>query len=68
MKDQNDNFEGCSRHYSSDGYIWEAKDLHFMGSQRVGHDWVTKLNWTENQNYIKASEHVNILFNKIIFD
>ena len=38
MKDQNDNFEGCSRHYSSDGYIWEAKDLHFMGSQRVGHD------------------------------
>ena len=21
--------------------------LRFMGSQRVGHDWVTKLNWTE---------------------
>ena len=22
--------------------------LRFMGSQRVGHDWVTELNWTEN--------------------
>ena len=21
--------------------------LHFMGSQRVGHDWVTELNWTK---------------------
>ena len=25
------------------GVLW------FMGSQRVGHGWVTKLNWTENQ-------------------
>ena len=24
--------------------LWE---LQFMGSQRVGHDWATKLNWTE---------------------
>ena len=22
--------------------------LHFMGSQRVGHDWATELNWTES--------------------
>ena len=21
--------------------------LRFMGSQRVGHDWATELNWTE---------------------
>ena len=25
----------------------EAWVLRFMGSQRVGHDWVTELNWTE---------------------
>ena len=25
----------------------EACVLQFMGSQRVGHDWVTELNWTE---------------------
>ena len=24
--------------------------LRFMGSQRVGHDWVTELNWTEQYN------------------
>ena len=23
--------------------------LRFMGSQRVGHDWATELNWTLNQ-------------------
>ena len=23
--------------------------LRFMGSQRVGHDWATELNWTESQ-------------------
>ena len=25
----------------------EAGVLQFMGSQRVGHDWVTEMNWTE---------------------
>ena len=35
------------------GRLWklvmerEASVLWFMGSQRVGHDWVTELNWTE---------------------
>ena len=24
--------------------------LQFMGSQRVGHDWVTEMNWTEHAN------------------
>ena len=32
-----------------------AGELRFMGSQRVGHDWVTELNWTyaanRNNNY-----------------
>ena len=26
--------------------------LRFMGLQRVGHDWVTELNWTELKNYL----------------
>ena len=29
----------------------EAGVLQFMGSQRVGHDWVTELNWTEHRTY-----------------
>ena len=34
------------------GVLW------FMGSQRVRHDWVTELNWTEllwNKNFLKTS-------------
>ena len=29
--------------------VWTGRPgmLRFMGSQRVGHDWVTELNWTE---------------------
>ena len=39
--------------YMGLGGLWElvmdreAGVLQFMGSQRVGHDWVTELNWTE---------------------
>ena len=29
------------------GVLW------FMGSQRVGHDWATKLNWTERRRFSK---------------
>ena len=29
--------------------------LRFMGSQRVGHDWVTELNWTDCKNYCKIT-------------
>ena len=31
--------------------------LRFMGSQRVGHDWATELNWRENQNWIEWFLH-----------
>ena len=31
----------------SSGSWWWAGRLRFMGSQRVGHDWATELNWTE---------------------
>ena len=36
--------------------------LQFMGLQRVGHDWVTELNWTELNHYIVAQLRV---FNSI---
>jgi len=29
--------------------------LRFMGSQRVGHDWVTELNWTDSCDYRKLN-------------
>ena len=29
--------------------------LRFMGSQRVGHDWATELNWTEHLSYSNSS-------------
>ena len=28
-------------------YLWRPGVLQFMGLQRVGHDWVTELNWTD---------------------
>ena len=44
-------------HHWLDGFVWVNSGswwwtgrpgvLHFMGSQRVGRDWVTELNWTE---------------------
>ena len=35
---------GCWWWTGRPGMLW------FMGSQRVGHNWVTELNWTENQD------------------
>ena len=56
----------------------EAGMLRFMGSQRVGHDWATELNWTElNHNARTHSKHfvyswmisewININFNSFSF-
>ena len=35
---------------NSGSWWWTGRPgvLRFMGSQRVGHDWATELNWTEN--------------------
>ena len=38
-------------------YLLSAGVLQFMGSQRVGHDWATELNWTE---WIKTSCQVSV--------
>ena len=35
---------------NSGSWWWTGRPvLRFMGSQRVGHDWVTELNWTDSQ-------------------
>jgi len=38
---------------NSGRWLWtgEAGVLRFMGSKRVGHDWATELNWTEQHNW-----------------
>ena len=40
---------------------WRPGMLWFMGSQRVGHNWVTELNWTEMNRGTVASSHYWLL-------
>ena len=43
--------------------------LRFMGSQRVGHDWVTELNWAEAEDIIKRwQEYTGELYKKDLHD
>ena len=41
--------DGCWVWVNSGNWWWTGRPgvLWFMGSQRVGHNWVTELNWTE---------------------
>ena len=59
---------------NSGSWWWTGRPgvLRFMGSQRVGHDWVTELNWTEgryefdfisNWQFSKVIVAVRSLFN-----
>ena len=40
---------------NSGSWWWTGRPgmLWFMGSQRVGHDWVTELNWTDSEIFLK---------------
>ena len=42
---------------NSGSWWWTGRPgvLRFMGSQRVGHDWVTELNWTDHRTWKKKS-------------
>ena len=52
---------------NSGSWWWKGRPgvLQSMGSQRVGHDWVTELNWTETINvlnhYVKWSESHSVV-------
>ena len=43
---------------NSGSWWWTGRPgvLRFIGSQRVGHDWVTELNWTELKNIFSGSQ------------
>ena len=49
---------------NSGSWWWTGRPgvLRFMGSQRVGHDWVTKLNWTWFSENYKVQLTVNLVF------
>ena len=42
---------------NSGSWWWTGRPggLRFMGPQRVGHDWVTELNWTEQQRHLPSA-------------
>ena len=44
---------------NSRSWWWTGRPgvLRFMGSQRVGHDWATELNWTELKGVSSATQH-----------
>ena len=43
---------------NSRSWWWTGRPgmLRFMGSQRVGHDWVTELNWTDAKNWLLGKD------------
>ena len=47
---------------NSGSWWWTGRSgvLRFMGSQRVGHDWATELNWIEEINSKQCSDDVFI--------
>ena len=47
-------------------WTWKPGVLQFMGSQRVGHDWVTKLNWTQQSLYSEF-DFVSIIMRLVTF-
>ena len=49
---------------NSGGWWWTGRPgvLWFMGSQRVGHDWATELNWTEVGHTFSPKEQVSFSF------
>ena len=49
---------------NSRSWWWTGRSgvLQFMGLQRVGHDWLTELNWTELMYNIKLNFSVKISF------
>ena len=50
---------------NSESWWWTGRPgvLRFMGSQRVGHDWATELNWTELKQKDYTSINIAIHYN-----
>ena len=43
-------------------WTWRPGVLQFMGLQRVGHDWVTELNWAEALNMYRLNNHTKFAY------
>ena len=52
-----------TRESNSGSWWWTGRPgmLWFMGSQRVGHDWATELNWTQSLNCTQVVSSVRFL-------
>ena len=48
----------------SGSWWWTGRPgvLRFMGSQRVGHDWATELNWTDVENSVPVPQNFTVEF------
>ena len=46
---------------NSGSWWWTGRPgvLQFMGSQRIGHDWTTELNWTECKSWDESKYFMN---------
>ena len=46
---------------NSRSWQWTGRPgvLHFMGSQRVGHNWATELNWTETSVHLYSPKSIH---------
>ena len=53
---------------NSGSWWWTGRPgvLRFMGSQRVGHDWATELNWTELNGLVIFPTFFNLSLNMVI--
>ena len=49
-----------------DGQTGRPGVLQFMGSQRVGHDWVTELNWTDMQHVTHNTSNIRSYFDYLL--
>ena len=52
---------------NSRSWWWTGKPgvLRFMGSQRVGHDWATELNWTDIWKHLTEYQVIHIIWSHI---
>ena len=57
---------------NSGSWWWTGRPgvLQFMGSQRVGHNWVTELNWTDTCTIVNIPSHENSMtpHSNVLFD
>ena len=51
---------------NSGSWWWTGRPgvLQFMGSQRVGHDWATKLNWTDLRYFLTSYFCIPVPYNE----